>query len=34
VPADDTGFWQGAVREPDDPFREGLNEAFIAGEMP
>src|SRR4051812_19282062 len=25
VPAGDTGFWQGAVREPDDPFREGLH---------
>ena len=22
VPAGDTGFWQGAIREPDDPFRE------------
>ena len=33
VPAGDTGFWQGAVREPDDPFREGLHEAFVAGEM-
>jgi hypothetical protein len=31
VPAGDTGFWQGAVREPDDPFREGLREAFLAG---
>jgi hypothetical protein len=25
VPAGDTGFWQGAVREPDDPFRECLH---------
>jgi hypothetical protein len=33
VPAGDTGFWQGAVREPDDPFREGLREAFLAGEL-
>jgi hypothetical protein len=33
VPPGDTGFWQGAVREPDDPFREGLHEAFLAGEM-
>ena len=33
VPAGDTGFWQGAIREPDDPFREGLREAFLAGEM-
>ncbi len=30
VPAGDTGFWQGAIREPDDPFREGLREAFQA----
>jgi hypothetical protein len=33
VPAGDTGFWQGAVRESDDRFREGLAEAFLAGEM-
>jgi hypothetical protein len=33
VPAGDTGFWQGAIREPDDPFREGLREAFLAGEI-
>jgi hypothetical protein len=31
VPAGDTGFWQGAIREPADPFREGLREAFLAG---
>jgi hypothetical protein len=31
VPAGDTGFWQGAIREPDDPFREGLREAFQGG---
>jgi hypothetical protein len=31
VPAGDIGFWQGAVREPDDPFREGLREVFLAG---
>src|SRR5271167_2540099 len=31
VPAGDTGFWQGAIREPDDPFRDGLHEAFQAG---
>jgi hypothetical protein len=31
VPAGDTGFWQGAIRDPDDPFREGLPEAFDAG---
>ena len=30
VPAGDTGFWQGAIRERDDPFREGLDEAFLA----
>ena len=32
VPAGDIGFWQGAVREPDDPFRPGLAESFAAGE--
>jgi hypothetical protein len=32
VPAGDTGFWQGAIREPDDPFREGLDDAFLAGD--
>jgi hypothetical protein len=31
VPAGDTGFWQGAIREPDDPFREGLPAAFLSG---
>ena len=31
VPAGDTGFWQGAIREPDDPFREHLDEAFRTG---
>jgi hypothetical protein len=31
VPAGDTGFWQGAVRDPDDPFRAGLREAFAEG---
>jgi hypothetical protein len=31
VPARDTGFWQGAIREPDDPFRDGLHEAFLSG---
>ena len=31
VPAGDTGFWQGAIREPDDPFREHLDEAYRAG---
>lgn len=24
VPADGTGYWEGAVRDPDDPIREGL----------
>jgi hypothetical protein len=33
VPAGDVGFWQGAIREPDDPFREGLREAFLAGDV-
>jgi hypothetical protein len=33
VPAGDTGFWQGAVREPDDPFRDGLREAFEGGRI-
>jgi hypothetical protein len=32
VPAGDVGFWQGAIREPDDPFREGLGEAFLTGD--
>ena len=32
VPAGDGGFWQGAVRDPDDPFREGLLEASLTGE--
>jgi hypothetical protein len=31
VPAGDTGFWQGAIRERDDPFRAGLREAFEDG---
>lgn len=34
VPTGDTGFWQGAIREPDDPFRGGLREAFLAGGVP
>src|SRR5438128_1813206 len=33
VPAGDTGFWQGAIREPDDPFREDLDEAYDAGDV-
>lgn len=33
VPAGDTSFWLGAVREPDDPFRDGLRDAFLAGGM-
>jgi hypothetical protein len=28
VPAGDTGFWQGAVRDPGDPFRENLDEQY------
>jgi len=28
VPAGDIGFWQGAIREPDDPCRPGLLKAF------
>jgi hypothetical protein len=31
VPAGDTGFWQGAIRDADDPFREGLDEAYADG---
>jgi hypothetical protein len=33
VPAGDVGFWQGAIREPDDPFREGLPKAFLSGDV-
>ena len=33
VPAGDTGFWQGAIRDPEDPFRQGLDEAYDAGEV-
>jgi hypothetical protein len=33
VPAGDIGFWQGSIREPDDPFRPGLAEAFENGEI-
>lgn len=33
IAAGDTGFWQGAVREPDDPFRPGLREAFLDSSM-
>ncbi len=32
VPAGDVGFWQGAIRDSDDPFRDGLREAFLVGE--
>jgi hypothetical protein len=28
IPAHDSGFWQGAVREPADPFRERLTQAI------
>ena len=33
MPAGDTGFWQGAIRDPEDPFRQGLDEAYDAGEV-
>jgi hypothetical protein len=33
VPAGDTGFWQGAIRDPEDPFREDLDEAYEAGKV-
>ena len=32
VPADYFGFWQGAVRDPDDPDREPLRRALEAGD--
>ena len=28
VPAGDTGFWQGAIRGPDDPFRGDAHDAL------
>jgi hypothetical protein len=31
VPAGDSGYWQGAIRERDDPFREGLDDALARG---
>src|SRR5262249_34971925 len=31
VPPSDTGFWQGAIRQPDDPYREHV-EPVLAGE--
>src|SRR5262245_12707306 len=31
VPPSDTGFWQGAIREPGDPYRESV-EAALEGE--
>jgi len=33
VPAGDTGYWQGAIRDPEDPFRQDLDEAYDAGEV-
>ena len=33
VPAGDTGYWQGAIRDPGDPFRQDLDEAYEAGEV-
>ncbi len=32
IPAGDTGFWQGAVRERSDPYHELLRRAASAGE--
>jgi hypothetical protein len=33
VPAADNGFWQGAVREPDDPYRENVQRGIAQGAM-
>lgn len=30
IPAGDVGFFQGAIREPDDPLRDGVPEAIMA----
>jgi hypothetical protein len=30
VPPSDAGFWEGAVRDPDDPLRRGLHSALAA----
>lgn len=30
IPSGEVGFWQGALREPDDEMRAGLDEAFAA----
>ena len=32
IPAGDTGFWQGAVRDRSDPYHEPLRTAASAGE--
>jgi hypothetical protein len=32
IPAGDIGFWQGAIREPDDPFRAELTSAMAASD--
>jgi hypothetical protein len=32
IPAGGTGFWQGALREDDDPMRAGLEEALETGD--
>jgi len=32
IPSGGIGFWQGALRDRDDEMREGLDEAFAAGE--
>jgi hypothetical protein len=31
IPAGGTGFWQGAIREPDDQMRAGIDEAITDG---
>jgi hypothetical protein len=33
IPAGGMGFWQGALRDADDPMRPGIDEAFDAGEL-
>jgi hypothetical protein len=33
IPAGGTGFWQGAIREEDDPMRSGLEEALAEGDV-
>ncbi len=31
IPAGDTGFWQGAIRDPQDPYHEGIRSALSSG---